>query len=264
MSTPRQVMAQNSHWNMVIAGLSAGAVGLGAVGPAASTRALAIAVAAGMLAIGLPHGALDLLLIGRARVANRGLALVAYVALVGLSVVAFRIAPTLGLLLFLAGSAWHFGQADAWRWGGLPTAWALSRGLAVVGGLLLAHPLAVAGVIADLGAELALPGTRGARLVLGVLFSVHLGVSAALPRARATFAESALLCAMAAVLQPTAFFGLYFLLWHSAPHLWRVVGAGPKFASAEEAAEILLLLLLLLLLHLLLLLLLLAKLHTAL
>jgi len=211
------------RWTALIHASSATALGTALLSPPAPTGALAAAVALGMVFVGLPHGALDLLVIGRARLLAIGPALIGYAAMVALSLVAFRMAPTLGLLLFLAASAWHFGQADAWRHGGLSEAWALSRGALVVGGLLFADPVGVSHVLADLGADLQLPAPPVARGALLTLFALHLGASAAQPAGRATLPEALLLGCLIHVLQPTAFFGLYFLVWHSAPHLHRVV-----------------------------------------
>lgn len=210
-------------WTLAIRGISVAAIALATLGPALPTAVLAGVVAIGMLLIGLPHGALDLVLVARAGLTGWRQALVAYVGLVALSVAAFRLTPTLGLGLFLLASVWHFGKADAWRLGGLSATWAVSRGAVVVGGLLLADPATVSGVLVDLQADLVLPSPALAHRLLAVLLAVHLGISAAQPRPLGVIVEALVLGALLAVLQPTAFFGLYFLVWHSAPHLHRVV-----------------------------------------
>ena len=210
-------------WTKVIRITSIGIFAIAGLAPSLPGTAAAAVVAAGMLLVGLPHGALDLALVARFGLANRAHALFAYAGLVGVSIVAFRVAPTLCLLLFLGASAWHFGRADAWRLGIGSPVWALSRGVAVVAGLVLADPITVTQVLTDLQVDLILPPPLLSRRALAVLLAVHVGMSAAQRRRGGVVFESLLLCGLAWVLRPTVFFGVYFLLWHSSPHLHRVL-----------------------------------------
>ncbi len=210
-------------WSKVIRIASVAVLAIAGLAPALPGTAAAAIVAAGMLLVGLPHGALDLALVARFGLANRVHALLAYAGLVGVSVVAFRVAPTLCLLLFLGASAWHFGRADAWRLGIGSAVWALSRGVAVVASLVLADPITVTQVLADLQVDLLLPAPLLSRRALAVLLAVHVGMCAAQRNRGGVVFESLLLCGLAWVLRPTVFFGVYFLLWHSSPHLHRVL-----------------------------------------
>lgn len=210
-------------WTWVIRISSVLVLTIAGLAPGLPGTAAAAVVAAGMLLVGLPHGALDLALVARFGLANRVHALLAYAGLVGVSVVAFRVAPTLCLLLFLGASAWHFGRADAWRQEIGSPVWALSRGVAVVAGLVLSDPTTVAQVLSDLQVDLLLPPPLLSRRALAVLLAVHVGMSAAQRNRTGVVFESLLLCGLAWVLRPTVFFGVYFLLWHSSPHLHRVL-----------------------------------------
>ena len=191
--------------------------------PAAPAAALSALTALGILLVGLPHGALDLALVAEKRLGRPHHALFSYVGLVALSIVVFRIAPSLCLALFLGASAWHFGSADGWRLEVSSPIWALSRGALVVGGLVLADPETVQLVLADLQVDLSLPEPLTARRALAVLAAVHLGITLAVRARHGALIELVLLVAAIFTLRPTAFFALYFLLWHSSPHLGRVL-----------------------------------------
>jgi len=72
----------------------------------------------GMIAIGIPHGALDHLLVplfnqGKSRTQI----LVRYVIHMFAMLVLWYISPSLALLIFLLFSAWHFGESDGETWG---------------------------------------------------------------------------------------------------------------------------------------------------
>ncbi len=191
--------------------------GIGLAGP--PTLELQVAVLAiGMVALGLPHGALDLEVL---RVQGRRAGwtwLVGYAGLAVLAVVAFRLAPTVLWSLFLVASAWHFGRADGHRLGVAEPAFAWTRGALVIGALLWRDPEAAAAVVADLGAvaptELGLPALLAAGLI-------HAGAAAATRRVDVG-GEAALLAAMAYVLPPVLFFTVYFIGWHSLAHMLRV------------------------------------------
>jgi hypothetical protein len=128
----------------------------------------------GLLAVGLPHGALDHLLAhGRLEPRVEAGFVARYLgAAFGLLGV-WLVAPAVARLVFLLYSAWHFGQADVVQWrvgrGGAVKAWAWGCGLLAI--LLLGHPGETRAVIALLGADIAPaaaqfaapPGQPGAR-----------------------------------------------------------------------------------------------------
>ncbi len=97
--------------------LAAAHIALNSAGAAWSDTFLGLLLMLGLLAIGIPHGALDVWT-HRHRSPGRhsgiyiGLYLLAIAAILGL----WWMFPHAGLLVFLLLSAWHFGQADFERW----------------------------------------------------------------------------------------------------------------------------------------------------
>ncbi len=71
----------------------------------------------GMVAIGIPHGAVDHLLeTGSWNVKKAPKFIFNYLLFAALMGVVWFLSPTIALLVFLAYSAWHFGQADGKQW----------------------------------------------------------------------------------------------------------------------------------------------------
>jgi lycopene beta-cyclase len=73
----------------------------------------------GIALIGIPHGAMDHVLLQKEPLKIKGLlGFVSKYLLRGLGIwVLWWMSPTLGLIIFLLYSAWHFGQADFEEWG---------------------------------------------------------------------------------------------------------------------------------------------------
>ncbi|MFN3529020.1 MAG: beta-carotene 15,15'-dioxygenase, Brp/Blh family [Bacteroidia bacterium] len=92
---------------------------------------------AGMVFPGLPHGAVDQLLSSKFR--NTLGFITTYVGIMALVILLWLISPMTGLCLFLAYSAWHFGQTDFAHWGLSSGVKSLGYGLGVLGILLLSH-----------------------------------------------------------------------------------------------------------------------------
>ncbi len=85
----------------------------------------------GMICVGLPHGAVDHLIESKSwdyRKAPRFI--LKYLALMASVGIFWLITPTLALIVFLAYSAWHFGQADVRHW-------SLSKNLTIPWGAFL-------------------------------------------------------------------------------------------------------------------------------
>ncbi len=192
--------------------------------PDAATQLLIITPIA--VALGLPHGALDLEIAkrlyplrSRMRVASFGLCYFSLAAGVAALWVA---APLLGLALFLAYSALHF--SDDWRCD-LPLSQRLIVGAAVIGGPVLWRPSEVADVFSALtGAADGLDALVQVFAALGALAS-----AAALGLAlfqnglkRAARIEIIALVSLAAAAPPLFYFAIYFCALHSPRHLLRV------------------------------------------
>ncbi len=84
---------------------------------ALTLQAVNAIIIVGMVAIGIPHGAVDHLL-DSGQWNPRGLPffVVKYLSMAAIMGVVWYAAPTLALIAFLIYSAWHFGQADGKLW----------------------------------------------------------------------------------------------------------------------------------------------------
>lgn len=195
-------------------------------GVALSQQALVLVLALAVAVTGLPHGALDPWVAWRIGLWRGRWGFVAfnvaYVGLAALVVMAWRLAPGLSLVVFLAISAWHFAgdwrqdlpgwaralaglallALPAWRWpGGVDASFALlagADGSVIASWLRVASPWLAVGV-----AAVALLAQR---------------------RSRATAIELAAVAALALLLPPLVYFVVYFCALHSLRHLRIAVG----------------------------------------
>ena len=195
-------------------------------GVALSQQALVLVLALAVAVTGLPHGALDPWVAWRIGLWRGRWGFVAfnvaYVGLAALVVMAWRLAPGLSLVVFLAISAWHFAgdwrqdlpswaralaglallALPAWRWpGDVDASFALlagADGSVIASWLRVASPWLAAGV-----AAVALLAQR---------------------RSRATAIELAAVAALALLLPPLVYFVVYFCALHSLRHLRIAVG----------------------------------------
>lgn len=116
----------------------------------------------GLILVGIPHGALDVLTHSDRTKPKTPLIYIAkYLAAIGLVLMGWMLMPTFTLIGFLLLSAWHFGQADFELWsvkrGGM--IW----GLFVLGTILGWHLDEVQSILLPIGvSEVALSRTLGA------------------------------------------------------------------------------------------------------
>lgn len=195
-------------------------------GIALSQQALVLVLALAVAVTGLPHGALDPWVAWRIGLWRGRWGFVAfnvaYVGLAALVVMAWRLAPGLSLVVFLAISAWHF--AGDWRQD-LP-GWAR----ALAGLALLALP--AWRWPGDVDASFALlAGADGSVIASWLRVAspwLAVGVAAvallAQRRSRATAIELAAVAALALLLPPLVYFVVYFCALHSLRHLRIAVG----------------------------------------
>lgn len=248
------------HWAGVVS-LAAGAttilVGLAVVAVAGSlplsVQYLPLLVS--VLVLGLPHGAVDHLVLPRAReepVTRRSLATIGllYLAIGGAYAVVWVFTPVAAFVLFILVTLYHWGQGDVYALIELMGVdYLQNRGsrtltLLVRGGLPMLVPLItfpeqyafVAGTLVGLfdpaAATMLEPAFRPTvRRVVGLAFGLVLVVSLARGAVRSRLSGSWLidagettgLVAFFAVVPPILAIGLYFCFWHSLRHILRTM-----------------------------------------
>jgi len=189
-----------------------------------SGAAWAIVIAS--LAVGLPHGALDVVIGPRLTRPRRFFGIYLTTALV--IVLAWLALPALGVVAFFTSSWFHFARGDAVHHRGLAGAGDLvgvSTAGCAIGLPLMLHAGIVTPVLSDLmlgtaaltsdqvalwGSIIAVPA-----LVAGVLASV----AALRTRRYEAILEIAIIAAVAATVHPLVSFAIYFALWHAPRHL---------------------------------------------
>jgi Brp/Blh family beta-carotene 15,15'-monooxygenase len=113
----------------------------------------------GLLLLGLPHGAIDHLLeTGKLNTPVQPAFIVKYLSLAAGMGFVWWLSPWLGLMVFLAYSAWHFGETEMQSSGKKNNLLAVFWGLCLLGFLLLSHPAELRLILAEMGLEsIALP-----------------------------------------------------------------------------------------------------------
>lgn len=171
----------------------------------------------GLLAIGIPHGALDVWTHERRNPGRNVAYMVAYLLSIAVVFVAWRAFPHAGLLVFLSLSAWHFGQADFERWG-------IRKGHFAWGGTVLAmilcwHMDEVNAIVGEMGvSESVRMEMIGQSLTLKQIAAASL-ISCAIAAVRLRNWEwvlAILLLATTPWIPLLLAFGLYFIGQHSA------------------------------------------------
>ncbi len=217
--------------------LMAGLAGTAMLRPEVGTIAVLLAV----IVLGVPHGALDgevARAVLRPRLGSAWFAVFAlpYLALAGLVLAAWRVAPLPTLALFLAASVRHFGTEEAPGADALET---LVRGGLPVAMPVLVHPVATAVLLGTVaGVPLTAPpawleaGARG-WLVLALAWAVR----AATHRPRDLVVPAGL-AALFAILPPLTGFAIYFVCVHAPAHTAALIcnpGRAPRVVDRRSA-----------------------------
>ena len=218
-------------------------IAVSAVVRAAPTPTVSAVVLVAAAAVGMPHGALDIL--AGPALATRSMAasafvkfLVAYVVVGALVVAGWLYAPEVGVVAFFAMSWFHFGSGDA---GGDRTNWSVAR---------IAHAVCSGGIVVAL--PTAMHPTRVLPMVNALFFGRYnlslsyltrignVGVAVAVlafvivvvridhdERGRVV-AELSVLATLFLVADPLISFAVYFCVWHGPRHTGRVLRALPS------------------------------------
>jgi Brp/Blh family beta-carotene 15,15'-monooxygenase len=217
--------------------------------PSAVQVVLWLPLLAGLVVVGMPHGAIDHLVPGRVLgqpLRPRALAglLIGYVLLAAAGVTLWLAAPAVGVVALLAVAALHWGQGDVWfAVHGLGRARPrdvlsylsiiAARGLVPVLGPIVAHPAsfqrALHGALAPFGAgHLDLAPHGPARVLAGLMLAAALAaaVGASWRDGRAgrgrDLGELAGLTVFVCITPPVLAIGTYFIVWHSVRHVARL------------------------------------------
>jgi Brp/Blh family beta-carotene 15,15'-monooxygenase len=161
----------------------------------------------GMLAVGIPHGALDHLLESKVSW-NKGLVVfvMKYVLTMLIMAVLWWVWPVLALLVFLLASVWHFGQADGQSWGLTPAVFIL-WGASVLAFVLGTHAEETHLILKGMGISLR-PMERGAFLLIPWLIYAIL-------KRNAQWILTILWLSLTAKVSLILAFGIFFIGHHS-------------------------------------------------
>ena len=197
---------------------------------------------AGIVLIGLPHGAFDGAVAMHLGIVNRfsNLArfVIIYVALAALVVVTWMIAPSISLILFLTISMLHFGAGDVKNGqGGLAFSEALAHGGLAIIGISQFHRSEVDEIFSYLINQ----DTAAVWLVVDVL---TVAVIAAIitcfvqaskdPKWSTTVFELLLLGFVYAIAPPLLGFAIYFCCVHSARHFKKIYSSIKQTVSSSN------------------------------
>ncbi len=161
----------------------------------------------GMLAVGIPHGALDHLLESKVSW-NKGLVVfvMKYVLTMLIMAVLWWVWPVLALLVFLLASVWHFGQADGQSWGLTPAVFTI-WGASVLAFVLGTHAEETHLILKGMGISLR-PMERGAFLLIPWLIYAIL-------KRNAQWILTILWLSLTAKVSLILAFGIFFIGHHS-------------------------------------------------
>lgn len=222
-SRRRQRLERNRH--AIAMTVAAGTVGGTIAGWTPSpTAAVAIVIIA--VTVGMPHGALDVVI--GPRMTRPTVFFGAYLLFAAATVLAWLLAPLLSLVTFFLASWFHFARGDTDHHRELGSAGALvgisTAGCAiglplalhsetvapVLSGLLLGTATLSSDQVAVIGAMITYPA---------IISGVVAGIAAIQVRRYAAVSELTAIALLAAVVHPLVSFALYFSLWHSPRHL---------------------------------------------
>lgn len=212
----RGAFVNRAYWLVVLALLAAKALGAPLDQPAEVTAATVL-----MIAGGLPHGAYDIALLRRATVLDRyrlALAVGAYAAIVALMGLMWIAAPLLALILFLAVSAYHFGED--WPMLDVPLL-RFAAGAAVIAASTIGHPAQVAALFVAMSDPRAVIIAKIIMAAAPVtLLVTAVGVVAAWRNGSRQWAAAMAVClGLLVLLPPVAGFALFFVFLHAPKHL---------------------------------------------
>lgn len=192
-----------------------------------------VLLASAVLLLGLPHGAMDLFIARQAGLWTGWRTFISfhliYLAIAGLTVLGFLLAPVPALALFLLASIWHFSD----DWPGLPRTIRLAGACAIVVLPVISDPIGVGLLFRSITSTNApLPEQVPYPLLLMSIWIVAGAILIAARHDRRAAFEIATVSMLAIFLPALLFFASYFVLLHSPRHLLRnansMAGVSPR------------------------------------
>jgi len=187
----------------------------------------------GLLAIGIPHGAVDHLLEnGHYLEKSKAGFILHYLFLAGINLVCWIYFPEYALVFFLLYSAWHFGQTDMQEWHPEEKspfkniAW----GCLLLGIILCGHTLETNHILENLSVQ-QIPFDNLEGKLFTVILSI-IGIAWSLLTKRKQMLFSVLMLAISIQLPLITSFGLYFIGQHSL-NGWNHLKKGIKTNNAS-------------------------------
>jgi Brp/Blh family beta-carotene 15,15'-monooxygenase len=247
---PADVVVRAATWSRrIVGGVVLLALALAPFVPGSTAATLTVLVAGLGIVAGVPHGAVDHLLL--CRLTGRSLVQVTgvYAVVAGAAWCLITWAGTAAAVLVVVLGAVHFGlgELEVWR---ESTGWRPGRGVAVAAALAgtgaLLVPLAFSGDLIEAVATAMSPGlaatiasapVRLGGVVAWVVAAVVAGVAAHRAGRRAVVLDLALIGALGTVLPPLAAFAVWFGGWHAVRHTGRLLADEPGCAALLAAGR---------------------------
>lgn len=171
----------------------------------------------GLLAIGIPHGALDHLHQDPKALQWNPKFLFTYITLGLLMLIIWNWLPVFGLILFLSYTAWHFGQADFHHWRIKSSLGAFTWGIGLLALILFGHWQETTKILALMHVNL--PDWHATFFQLSswalLLLILGIGILGLILRFNRSILESVLVLLLSFQLPLISAFGLYFIFQHS-------------------------------------------------
>lgn len=187
------------------------AVALYTIAPSILVPILIATIGAGMILIGIPHGALD------HKVMNQPIYsisfLSSYVGLMGLVAFGWYFAPSHALLVFIIGSAWHFGETECIDVGVKDANLQLIYGFVILSSLIMPHYVEAGNILAYLDIEVPILHAQVSNSIYGFFAVVGLLITGYKKNIRMLFSLVFLL--LLSTLPLMLGFFLFFIFRHS-------------------------------------------------
>lgn len=222
--------------NILTAGVSVITIIFALIFPETAELAAPWIVVASVFIVGIPHGAIDHIMASELYSLNQTwkdhlLFYSSYLLIMLLVGLLWILFPSAGMILFLAISIYHFGQADMEEFlQSAQYAWIdyLNRGVMIIGLIIFSDPSVTYPIIADaiqVDSELFSVWMPDATLSVFTLIIVYAIISvigiytSKIDPVIYYIIDSILLITLLLITGPLIGFALYFALWHSAGHI---------------------------------------------